>query len=147
MNRPERFVSLFGFFAFKYPSSWTNETDESGHYLFYNANGGQGVLRVMVMPNDFGSDDEKMIEEVLNQNREFSPSLYVANKNKFVHFVKEHTIKNSLFTVYYWATAKKDKVVLFALTVQSLMKELPLTISEREEVEAMIGSLEFLNEH
>jgi hypothetical protein len=147
MSNTQRFVSLYGFFAFNYPNHWTEETDESGHYIFYNNNGGQGALRVMLLPNEFEGDDApvKMLEEVYNQNRDFNPSLYAAGENRFVSFAKEHEVNGGSFTVYYWATCKFDKVVLFTFTVQTALKSLPALEQERQEVEDMIGTFEFLS--
>lgn len=146
-TEPQRFVSLHGFFAFAYPTHWNQETDEAGHYLFYNNNGGQGVLRVMNMANEFeGPDAAKlMLDEVYKQNREFEPSLYAAGENRFVTFAKAHEVNGQWFTVYYWAAAKLNQVVLFTYTVQSAMKNLPVAEQERDDIETMIGSFEFLS--
>lgn len=147
MSTTERFVSLHGFFAFEYPNTWVNETDEAGHYIFYHNSGGQGVLRIMLLQNEFeGPDAAKlMLEEVYKQNSGFSPELLATNNSKFVYFVKEHNINNSDFTVYYWATAQYDKVVLLTFTQQSALKELPKAVQEKEEVEQMVASFEFLS--
>jgi hypothetical protein len=146
-QQTERFVSLHGFFAFHYPSTWHNETDEAGHYVFYNNNGGQGVTRIMILPNEFEGDNAAtlMLEEVYKQNTAFNPELLIANNNKFVYFVKEHDINNSTFTVYYWVTTQYDKVVLFTFTQQTALKDLPQAIAEKSVVENMIGSFEFLS--
>ncbi len=146
-NNTQRFVSLYGFFSFNYPSYWTNETDEAGHYIFFNNNGGQGALRIMLLPNEFEGDDAavKMLEEVYKQNKSFDPSLIAAGENRFVSFVKEHDINGTNFTVYYWATAKFDKVVLFTFTVQTDLKTLPALLQEKIEVEEMVASFEFLS--
>ncbi|MCU0423785.1 MAG: DUF3805 domain-containing protein [Bacteroidia bacterium] len=146
MSTSKRFVSLHGFFAITYPTTWTQETDEAGHYLFYNQNGGQGVLRVMIMDNEFRGDgaEKLMLEEVYNQNKLFEPDLYMAGKNPFVHFAKSHEVGLQSFTVYYWATAKLDKVVLFAYTVQTAMKNMPVPEQEKSEIEQMVGTFEFL---
>lgn len=152
MNNPtaerRRFVSLHGFFAFEHPAGWVNETDNAGHYLFYDGNGGQGVLRVMILPNEFeGEDaDRRMLDEVYQQNREFNPELLATNATRFIHFVKEHDVNGASFTVYYWATAKADKVVLFAYTVQTDLKMLPKAEQEKTELEGMIGSYEWMSE-
>lgn len=142
----ERFVSLHGFFAFRYPSGWANETDEAGHYLFYDRDGGQGVLRIMLLENEFEGEgaSEKMLEEVYRQNKEFAPELLLANGSRFVYFVKRHEVNGGDFTVYYWATARYDKVVLFTFTLQSALKELPKAADEKELVESMVASFEFL---
>ena len=147
MSNTQRFVSLYGFFAFDYPNHWVEETDEAGHYIFYNNNGGQGALRIMLLPNEFEGDDAavKMLEEVYKQNKDFDPSLIAAGENRFVSFTKEHEINGGMFTVYYWATAKYDKVVLFTFTVQTALKTLPALQQEKEEVEQMISTFEFLS--
>ena len=146
MSTSQRFVSLHGFFAIEYPATWTQETDEAGHYLFYQNNGGQGVLRVMVLPNDFEGAQaaEQMLNEVYRQNQNFEPAILKTPKHHFVAFVKEHTINQAMYTVYYWVTAKNDKVVLFAYTIQTAMKTLPVAESEKTEIENMIGTFEFL---
>ena len=147
MSNTQRFVSLYGFFAFNFPNHWSNETDEAGHYIFYNNNGGQGVLRIMLLPNEFEGEDAaaKMLQEVYEQNRSCEPSLYAAGTNRFVHFAKEHEVSGSWFTVYYWATAKYDKVVLFTYTIQSAMKNLPIAEQEKQDIESMVAALEFLS--
>lgn len=144
----KRFVSLHGFFAFEHPTGWTNETDEAGHYIFFDQNGGQGVLRIMIMPNEFEGEEagRLMLDEVYKQNSAFSPELLATGENRFVSFVKEHDVNHTNFTVYYWATAKADKVVLFTYTVQTDMKMLPKAETERTEIEAMIGSFEWMQE-
>ena len=77
MSTTKRFVSLHGFFAFDYPNHWVEETDEAGHYIFYNNNGGKGALRILLLPNEFEGDDAavKMLEEVYKQNKDFDPAL------------------------------------------------------------------------
>jgi hypothetical protein len=147
-NSTQRFVSLHGFFAFAYPTHWLQETDEAGHYIFYQPNGGQGVLRLILLPNEFSGEDaaKKMLDEVYKQNSAFEPVLYAANDNRFVSFVKEHDVAGVNYTVYYWATAKHSQVVLFTYTVQTAMKTMDVPELERQEIEGMIGSFEFLKE-
>lgn len=147
-NSTQRFVSLHGFFAFAYPTHWLQETDEAGHYIFYQPNGGQGVLRLILLPNEFSGEDaaKKMLDEVYKQNSAFAPVLYAANDNRFVSFVKEHDVAGVNYTVYYWATAKHSQVVLFTYTVQTAMKTMDVPELERQEIEGMIGSFEFLKE-
>lgn len=147
-NTTARFVSLHGFFAFQYPSTWVNETDESGHYIFYKSSGGQGVLRIMLMENEFeGADAAKlMLEEVYKQNKDFTPELLATKESKFVYFVKQHEVNGSDFTVYYWATAKYDKVVLFTFTLQTALRELPVAREEKVEIEGMIATFAFLSD-
>lgn len=142
-----RFVSLYGFFALQYPKSWKQETDEAGHYLFFNEAGGSGVARIIVLENEFSGAHAttQFFEELVEQNKDFSPSLLAAAKNKFVHFIKEHTIQNQLFTVYYWVTAHADKVVLVTFTIQTSMKDMDTPIAEILELENMVASLEFLH--
>lgn len=146
-NTTERFVSLHGFFAFQYPSTWVNETDEAGHYIFYKNSGGQGVLRIMLMENEFeGTDAAKlMLEEVYKQNKDFTPELLATKESKFVYFVKQHEVSGNDFTVHYWATAKYDQVILFTFTLQTALKELPKAEEEKVEIESMIATFEFLS--
>jgi hypothetical protein len=147
MSNTQRFVSLYGFFAFDYPNHWVEETDGVGHYIFYNNNGGQGALRIMLLPNEFEGEDAavKMLEEVYKQNKDFDPALMAVGENRFVSFTKEHEINGGTFTVYYWASAKHDKVVLFTFTVQTALKTLPALQQEKQEVEEMIATFEFLS--
>jgi hypothetical protein len=144
----ERFVSLYGFFAFEYPKHWKQEADESGQYVFFNGAGGSGVLRIIVMDNEFEGEDagKKMLEEVYNQNKAFAPSLYAAGNNRFVAFVKEHDVNGASFTVYYWVTAHQDKVVLLTYTVQTTMKEMPAAETEKQQIEALMATFEFLHD-
>lgn len=144
----ERFVSLYGFFAFDYPKHWKQEAETSGQYVFFNEAGGSGVLRILIMDNEFEGADagKKMLEEVYNQNTLFSPSLYAAGANRFVAFVKEHEVNGAGFTVYYWATAHQDKVVLFTYTVQTSMKQMEAAETERQQIESMMASFEFLHD-
>lgn len=143
----QRFVSLYGYFAFAYPTAWTQETDEHGHYIFYNPNGGAGAIRVMVMEEpDRGQDDgAKWLEQVLQDHQEFEPVLYVKGQNRFVHFVKEHEVNGGNYTVYYWITTHTDKMMLFTLTVQTQMKDMPTAVFEREQMELLIASVEMLS--
>ena len=145
-DNTQRFVSLYGFFAIEYPSYWKQETDEAGQYIFSNEAGGSGVARIIVFDNEFSGEDAsvKMLEEVFNQNKEFHPSLLAAGKNRFVHFVKEHDVNGSNFTVYYWATAHSDKVVLITYMIQTSMKGMPTPDQEKQQIEAMVASLEFM---
>jgi len=144
----KRFVSLHGFFALSYPENWINETDEAGHYLFYNQNGGQGVLRVMVLANEFsGEEAEKlMYEEIYKQNNSFNPTMYASSNKKFIAYSKIHTINQQDFKGNYWAIVNQRKVVLFVLTQQHALADLPQSASEKETVEQIIASLEFLAE-
>jgi hypothetical protein len=146
-NETQRFVSLHGFFAIEYPSSWHQETDEHGQYIFSNESGGSGVTRIILLENEFkGANAAKeAIGEIFNQNRNFRPTLMAAPKTTFVHYVKDHTVNGSVFSVYYWATAYLDKILLIAYTVQASMKEMETSVSERTAVEAMVGSMEFLH--
>lgn len=143
----QRFVSLYGFFAITYPAHWKQETDEAGQYIFANEAGGSGVARILVFDNEFEGDDAavKMLEEVYSQNKNFNPQLLAAGQNRFVHFVKEHDVNGSNFTVYYWATAHSDKVVLLTYTIQTAMKGMPTPEEEKQQLEAMVASLEFLH--
>jgi hypothetical protein len=144
----ERFVSLYGFFAFEYPKHWKQEADASGQYVFYNEAGGSGVLRIIVMDNEFEGEDagKKMLEEVYNQNKPINPSLYAAGANRFVAFVKEHDINGAGYTVYYWATAHQNKVVLLTYTVQTGMKNMAAAETEKQQIEALMASFEFLHD-
>lgn len=149
MNSPtQRFVSLYGFFSINHPQHWKQETDASGHYIFSNDAGGSGVVRIIVLDNEYeGQDaDKKLLEEVYHQNKEFAPSLLAAGPNRFVQFVKEHEVNGSLFTVYYWVTAHADRAVLITYTVQSTLKEMPTAIAERADMDAMVASLQFMHE-
>ena len=147
MSNTKRFVSLYGFFAFDYPNHWVEEADESGHYIFYNNSGGKGALRIILLPNEFEGEDAavKMLEEVYKQNKDFDPALIAVGDNRFVSFVKEHDINGGSFTVYYWATAKYDKVVLYTFTAQTELKTLPALQQEKQEIEEMIATFEFLS--
>ncbi|MCU0442005.1 MAG: DUF3805 domain-containing protein [Bacteroidia bacterium] len=144
----QRFVSLHGFFAVAYPSAWTQETDEHGHYLFYNTNGGSGVARIMVLENEFTGEnaDAKLMEEVYNRHHDFEPQLLVAGVNRFVHYQKVHDVNGTPFSVSYWVTAKQDKVVLITFTIQSSMKEMDVAIAEKREIEQMVASFTFLHD-
>lgn len=147
-NNTQRFVSLYGFFAIEYPSHWKQETDESGQYIFSNEAGGSGVARIIVFDNEFEGEGAavKMLEEVYNQNQDFSPSLLAAGKNRFVHFVKEHEVNGSNFTVYYWATAHSDKVILLTYMIQTSMKGMHTPEIEKQQIERMVASLEFMHD-
>lgn len=147
-NTHQRFVSLHGFFALSYPLTWQTETDEAGHYLFYNNQGGQGVLRVMVLPNNFEGDDAErlMFNEIVTQNKSFSPEVYATQNGRFIAYSKLHSINQQEFVVFYWATVKSDKVVLLALTQQENMKLLPVSLNEKETTEQIVASFEFLSE-
>lgn len=144
-----RFVSLHGFFAFEYPLHWTNEVDEAGHYIFSDPNGGAGVLRILTMPNEFEGEHAAthMFEAIVQQNEAFNPSLLAAGENRFVHFLKIHTINGTEFAVDYWATVYLDKVVLFTYTVQDTMGEMPKASEERNAIEHMIVTFKFLHNH
>lgn len=144
----ERFVSLHGFFAFQYPSHWSMEADEAGHYIFFNPNGGSGVLRVILMPNEFdGADaDKKMLNEVYEQNKTCEPMLYAAGPHRFVHFAKQHDVQGAPFTVYYWATAQLQHMLLFTYTIQSAMKNMPVPELEKSQIEILISTLEWLHQ-
>ena len=147
MSNQERFVSLAGFFAFEYPATWVQETDEAGHYLFYNPNGGSGLLRVILMKNDFEGENaaEEMMQEIIKQNKKFEPQIYIHGQNRFVHFVKENLVNGSSFTVYYWTIMYGENVLLFTFTIQTSLKELPSSTNEKDQVEAMIASVELLH--
>ncbi len=143
----QRFVSLYGFFSINHPQHWKQETDASGHYIFSNEAGGSGVVRIIVLDNEYQGEgaDKKLLEEVYNQNKDFEPSLLAAGSNRFVQYTKEHNVNGTSFTVYYWITAHADKVVLLTYTVQTSMKDLPAATTEREEMETLIASLEFMH--
>ncbi len=143
----KRFVSLYGFFSINHPQHWKQETDASGHYIFSNETGGSGVVRIIVLDNEYQGEgaDKKVMEEVYHQNKEFAPSLLAAGYNRYVQYTKEHDVNNTNFTVYYWITACADKVVLLTYTGQTAMKDLPASITEREEMDALVASLEFMH--
>jgi hypothetical protein len=143
----ERFVSLHGFFAFEYPANWSLEADEAGQYVFFNPSGGSGVLRVMLLPNEFeGVDAEKnMLNEVYQQNIDCEPSLYAAGTNRFVHFAKMHDVQGTLFSVYYWASAQVSNVILFTYTIQSAMKNMPVSEFEKSQIETLITTFKWLH--
>jgi hypothetical protein len=145
--KTERFVSLHGFFAFQYPAHWSMESDDAGHYVFFNPSGGSGALRVMLLPNEFEGDDaeKNMLNEVYEQNKEFEPSLYAAGKHRFVYFAKKHTVQGADFTVYYWATAFREHVLLFTYTIQSAMKNMPIPELEKSQIETLVTTLEWLH--
>ena len=144
----QRFVSLYGFFAVEYPKNWKQETDEHGQYIFSNPSGGSGVTRIIILDNEYTGEDavKRMLEEIYNQNKQFNPSLMAAKRGTFVHYVKDHEVNGAVFTVYYWASAYADKIILFAYTVQEGMKEMETSIQERTVVENMVGSIEFLHD-
>lgn len=143
-----RFVSMYGFFAIQYPKMWKQETDEAGHYVFCNEQGGSGVVRIIVLENEYTGADAitQILAAIVTQNKEFAPSLLATSKNKFVHFIKEHIVNTQPFTVYYWVTAFADKVVLITYTVQTSMKDMDTPIVEKQQMENMVASLEFLHE-
>lgn len=144
----ERFVSLYGFFAFQFPKTWHQETDPSGHYILSSPNGGSGVIRIMVLDNQFEGLDaaNQLMNEVFIQNKAYNPELLIVGSNKFVFYVKEHQVNASPFTVYYWATAFRDKAVLFTYTIQASMKDMAGPLDEKGLVEQMVASLEILTE-
>jgi|GEM_PF-3443413 hypothetical protein len=144
----KRFVSLHGFFAFQYPELWKQETDEAGHYLFYNENGGAGVLRVMLLPNDFENDTDGklMMNEIVLQNQTFNPVLNVVGNLKFISFVKQHDVHGQSFTVHYWCAVRPESVVLFAYTIQTAMRALAVPMHELQLTEKCIASFEWLHE-
>jgi hypothetical protein len=143
----QRFVSLYGFFAIEYPKKWKQETDEHGQYIFSNESGGSGVTRIIVLDNEYAGENaaKQALEEIFNQNKAFNPTLMATKHGTFVHYIKDHDINGSVFTVYYWASAYADKIILFAYTVQEGMKEMETSIQERVDVENMVGSIEFLH--
>ena len=149
MNTTQRFVSLHAFFAFEYPAHWTNEVDEAGHYIFSDPNGGAGVLRIITLPNEFEGADAavKMYEAIVQQNESFNPTLMAAGENRFIHFTKIHEVGGAPFTVQYWVTVREDKVVLFTYTIQTAMRDMPKPIEEKNAIEHMIVSLQFLHNH
>jgi hypothetical protein len=146
MMTTQRFVSLHGFFSVNYPQHWIQETDEHGQYLLYNPNGGSGVVRVIVLDNEFTGDDAaiKVLEQIYTLHIDFSPSIVASGNNRFVHYIKEHEVNNSMFTVYYWVTAKTDKVVLLTYTVQTAMKELEAVVAEKIILDEVVASFEFI---
>lgn len=144
----QRFVSLYGFFAIEYPKKWKQETDEHGQYIFSNDSGGSGVTRIIVLDNEYTGENaaKQALEEIFNQNKTFNPTLMATKQGTFVHYIKDHDINGSVFTVYYWASAYADKIILFAYTVQEGMKEMETSKQERVDVENMVGSIEFLHD-
>jgi len=149
-NQPtERFVSLYGFFAIHYPKYWKQETDVNGQYVFFNEQGGSGVARIIVFDNEFEGADasKKVLESFYIQHKDFTPLLLAAGNNRFVHFVKEHEVNGAVFTIYYWAAAKGDKVLLITYTVQTSMKDMDTAVAEKQDMEMMIASLVFLHEN
>ncbi len=148
MPQTRRFVSLHGFYAVNYPINWMQETDEHGHYLLYNQSGGTGVTRFMTLDNEFFGEadaEKRALEELFNQNKETNPQLLAVNDMRYIHYVKDHDINGFIYTVYYWATAYADKVLLIAYTVQQSMKEMPMSIEERADIERMLARIEFLH--
>lgn len=146
-NPTQRFVSLYGFFSINHPQHWKQETDASGHYIFSNDAGGSGVVRIIVLDNEYEGEDaaKKLLEEVYNQNKDFDPELLAAGNNRFVQFTKEHEVNGTIFTVYYWITAHADKAILITYTVQTSLKDLPAAITEKEEMDTLVASLEFMH--
>jgi hypothetical protein len=147
-NQYQRFVSLHGFFAVSYPPTWKQETDEHGHYIFYNQSGGSGVTRLIVLENEYKGPEavKEALAELYDQNKAAKPELLAVGKNRFIRYTKEHEINGTLFTVSYWATAYGDKVLLIAYTVQQAMTGMPTSIDERMIVEQMVSTLEFLHD-
>ncbi len=143
----ERFVSIQGFFAFTYPATWKSEIDEAGHYIFFNENGGSGVIRVMMLPNEFSGSEakDKMLDEILHQNKEFGASIVQETTVPIVTFNKEHDVNGSLYTVSYYAIPTQDKTVLITYTVQSIMKVMQAVIDEQAEIIKLVKSFEFLS--
>lgn len=144
----KRFVSLHGFYAVTHPATWIQETDEHGHYLLYNQSGGSGVTRFITLDNEFPEPDaeKRALEELFNQNKAANPQLLVVNDKRFVYYVLDHSLNGAMYTVYYWATAYANKVLLIAYTVQQGMKEMQTSIDERSEIERMLPLIEFLND-
>ena len=83
---------------------------------------------------------------MFNQNKECNPQLLAVGKNRFIHYVKNHDLNGTIFTVYYWASAYVDKILLVAYTVQENMKEMQTSVDERAVVEEMVAKIEFLHE-
>jgi hypothetical protein len=143
----ERFVSIQGFFAFEYPQTWKSEIDEAGHYIFFNENGGSGVIRVMMLPNEFSGADaiEKMQNEILNQNKAFGATRVDDTKVAVVSFTKEHDVNGSLYTVTYYAIPTHDKTILITYTIQSMMKVMQTVMEEQSSLINLVKSFEFLS--
>lgn len=145
----QRFVSLHGFFAVEYPQTWTQETDEHGQYIFFNPNGGSGVGRIIMLDNEFSGQDAdvKLLEEVYNQHRDFNPQLLAVNAYRFIHYKKIHDVNGSNFTVSYWVTATRYKVILITYTVQTSMKDMEVALQEIEVMIQMVTSFTWMREN
>jgi hypothetical protein len=147
-NQTERFVSIQGFFAFEYPSSWKNEIDEAGHYIFFNENGGSGVIRVMILPNEFTGPEAatNMSQEILNQNKDFGAHTLDDCRVPVVGFTKIHSINGSEFTVIYYAATSSNSTILLTYTVQTMMKEMDMSFVEQNDMIKLVRSFEWLSQ-
>ncbi len=148
----ERFVSLFGFFAFEYPKNWKSEVDESGNYIFYDNQNGSGVIRIIAskdrsrpVPSTLTTTPHIFLNRVLEAQKDYDAKEEIIADNRFISYVQVHDIDNTEYTVYNIVTAKDDKVVVISYTVQSLMKYLPVAEKEKQQLETLLQSFTFMH--
>lgn len=141
-----RFVSLYGFYAFAYPEGWINETDETGNYVFYNPNGGSGIIRILTQINEDKSEGNasRNLEQVLQNQHEYDAKRFTAGVNEGVSFVQIHEVNGKEFTLSCYVLTVEDKIVLFTYLVDSEMKTLPTSHAEKEDLMRLLASVEFM---
>jgi hypothetical protein len=142
----KRYISLYSFFAFDYPENWSNEIDAAGNYVFYDSNGGSGVLRIMTQNIENKTEDAAAdyLKNVLIEQKDYDAAEIQAGKNKFIRFVQIHDVGETEYTVYCYVTAAEDKIVLFTFTVQSAMKQMPVAEKEKSQLLQLLSTFEFI---
>ena len=143
----QRFVSLAGFFAIHYPKAWKQEMDEAGHYIFYDAIAGGGVLRIITSPNTAAIESEKLfMEKLTSVHKAFGGREESLGPHTFVSYTQVHEIEGKEFSIYYWVTLHNKQTLIFSYTVLTNMKDMPAATLEKQVIREMLESLEFPDE-
>jgi hypothetical protein len=142
----ERFVSLQGYFAIAYPTTWQSEVDENGHYLFFNANGGSGMVRILAVPHTYTEPNaaQRMHDEILAQHQQHEAQTRTDTSVLCVSYVQLHTISEAVYRVAYFAFPTAQQTWLFTYTIQDNMAQLPAALQEWELILKMIQSFSYL---
>jgi len=142
-----RYISLYGFFAFHHPEHWVNELDSAGNFIFFDPNGGSGVVRVIteqrVVTND--QDAALYLDKIKEAQKDYDASELFLGEHRFIKFVQIHEMNGTAFQITFFVTAEKDKVIMFNYTVQQTMSEMPVAVKEMSQLETLLSTVEFMH--
>jgi hypothetical protein len=143
-----KFISQLGWFSLDIPTDWAEYDDgEEGTYAFFNTKskswtGNFRITNLKCSPTQ--SSEKDFASHYIEGHQKSNPGPVKIKLGKFdcVHYKKDVVGDKEKFVMYYWTTAKENKLFICSFTIDKTQENTPINKRELKTVQKIIASLE-----